>query len=166
MIHPLFEIAVSVRGFIEPIWHEWHRASGGPPPKVAAASTCGRSSLFLVEVLHHAGLDAEWQSGTPRLSEAGPELGPYGFFTGRRWESHAWVRCGAHIIDITADQFGADRIIVTAADDARYRVGERDTALPAYVAARRAAVDAMWRRWLAHCAGANDAQTERCEPSR
>lgn len=149
MIHQLFEVAVSARRFIEPIWHEWHLAWGPNPPTVASRFTCGRTSLFLVDVLRHEGKAAEWVSGVPRLAEEGPELGPYGFFFAGRWESHAWVRCGAWIIDITADQFGADPVIVTPAIDRRYSAGNRDTALPIHVAARRRAVDELWPRWLA-----------------
>lgn len=150
MIHRLFQIAVSARRFLEPIWHEWHAAWKGPVPPVASTFTCGRSSLFLAEALRHEGFEAEWQSGTPRLSESGPELGPYGFHTGTRWESHAWVCSGGLIVDITADQFGAEPVIVTPASDARYGAGDRDTALPIHIAARGRAVDEIWPRWLVH----------------
>ncbi|WP_348534815.1 hypothetical protein [Hyphomicrobium sp. D-2] len=105
----------------------------------------------MVEVLRHRGLPATWISGTPRLDEAGPELGPFGFFDGSRWQAHAWATCGGLIVDITADQFGADDVIVTPQDDPRYRAGTGDTALPQFVAARRIAVDAIWPRWLSHC---------------
>ncbi|WP_157066574.1 hypothetical protein [Hyphomicrobium sulfonivorans] len=61
------------------------------------------------------------------------------------------------IVDITADQFGADDVIVTLQNDPRYRAGARntpagDTALPQFVAARRIAVDEIWPRWLSYCA--------------
>nr|WP_276509955.1 lasso peptide biosynthesis protein [Hyphomicrobium sulfonivorans] len=140
-----------------PVWLEWHQARGGQPPTVASRHTCGRTSLFMVEVLRHRGLPATWMSGTPRLDEAGPELGPFGFFDGSRWQAHAWVMCGGMIVDITADQFGADDVIVTLQNDPRYRAGARntpagDTALPQFVAARRIAVDAIWPRWLSYCA--------------
>jgi hypothetical protein len=149
MRQQLFEIAVSARLFIEPIWHEWHRALGSHPA-IASRHTCGRSSLFLVEALRHEGVAALWVSGVPRLSEQGPEIGPYGFYAGDRWESHAWVSCDAWIVDITADQFGADPVVVARAGDSRYSAGERDTTLPAHVAARRKAVDDLWPKWLAH----------------
>jgi hypothetical protein len=150
MIHQLFQFAVSARRFIEPVWTEWHEAGGSSPPSVASRFTCGRTSLFLVKVLQAEGFEAQWQSGTPRLSEEGPELGPYGFYTGSRWESHAWVCCRALVIDITADQFGAEPIIVTSATDKRYGAGDKDTALPSFIAARHKAVDDIWPRWLDH----------------
>lgn len=149
MIHQLFQIAVSARRFIEPVWDEWHRAHEWTPP-VASRFTCGRSSLFLVDVLRHEGFEAAWRCGTPRLSEQGPELGAYGFDAGSRWESHAWAGSGALIIDITADQFGAEPVIVTTANDPRYSAGERDTALPASIAARHRAVEELWPRWLSY----------------
>jgi hypothetical protein len=148
MIHQLFQIAVSARHFIEPVWDEWHRAQGPDRPSPASAFTCGRTSLFLVKVLQTDGFEAEWQSGTPRLSEEGPELGPYGFHSGNRWESHAWVCCDGLIVDITADQFGAEPVIVTSTTDERYRAGDKDTAPPSSIEARRKAVDDIWPRWL------------------
>lgn len=150
MIHQLFQFAVSARRFIEPVWDEWHRAQGSPPPLVASRFTCGRTSLFLVKVLRTDGFEAEWQSGTPRLSEEGPEVGPYGFHSGSRWEGHAWVRSGGLIVDITADQFGAEPVIVTSTTDRRYGAGHKDTALPSSIAARHKAVDDIWLRWLDH----------------
>jgi hypothetical protein len=149
MRQQLFEIAVSARLFIEPIWDEWHRAQG-IRPAIPMQNTCGRTSLFLVEALRHEGISAAWVSGVPRLSEQGPEIGPYGFCSGNRWDSHAWVTCNAWIVDITADQFGADAVIVASASDGRYSPGERDTALPVHISRRRNAVDELWPRWLAY----------------
>ena len=145
-----FELAVSARSFIEPFWHKWHAARGSDKPDVASKHTCGRTSLFLVKALEQDDIAARWVSGVPRLTEHGPDLGPYGFFTGNRWESHAWVLSSAWIIDITADQFGADPVTVAPCDDERYRAGDRDTALPAHVAARHRAVEDAWPYWLAY----------------
>lgn len=146
----LCDLAVSARCFIEPFWDKWHAARGSDKPDVASRHTCGRTSLFLVKALGHEGIAARWVSGVPRLTEHGPDVGPYGFFAGSRWESHAWAHCGAWIIDITADQFGADPVIVTPFDDQRYRAGGRDTALPAYVEARHRAVEDAWPDWLTY----------------
>ncbi|HWK32476.1 MAG TPA: hypothetical protein VNR51_02185 [Hyphomicrobium sp.] len=81
------------------------------------------------------------------------DIGPFGFFAGGRWQSHAWVRSGDWIVDITADQFDADPVVVTPACDPRYGAGACDTALPEFIAARRRAVDALWPLWLAWRAG-------------
>ena len=90
-------------------------------------------------------------SGAPRLSY-GPECGGFGFFAHDRWESHAWVQSCGWIIDITADQFEADEVIVVPLEDHRYRAGREDTALPSYVANRQKAVDDLLPYWTArHC---------------
>jgi hypothetical protein len=53
---------------------------------------------------------------------------------------------GAWILDVTADQFGAPPVIVAAADDPRYGVGD-DTAPARTRTARRPAVDRLWPQW-------------------
>ncbi|MCB4768242.1 hypothetical protein LGR54_06455 [Ancylobacter sp. Lp-2] len=142
----LWDIAVAARDFLEAIWPEWHSA-WGEAPTVTSRWTCGRSSLFLVHVIEEHGLSARWVSGTPRLGEQEPEIGPYGFFDGRQWQSHAWVQQGGLIVDVTADQFGAAPVLVVAATDSRYGEGHGDTALPASAAARERTANALLPRW-------------------
>jgi hypothetical protein len=149
MYEYLSEIACSARIFIEPVWCEWHRARGLGQPDVASRNTCGRTSFFLVNALQREGLDAEWKTGVPRLSDAGPELGPYGFLVNARWESHSWVECQEWIVDLTADQFGAPPVIVTPSNDVRYRAGT-DTAQPIHVANRQRSAEAIWDQWVLH----------------
>ncbi|MGO4620947.1 hypothetical protein AB4Z34_11225 [Ensifer sp. 2YAB10] len=132
---------------MEPIWLEWHRAWGGDLPALPSQWTCGRSSLFLVRALSTEGFDVVWASGTPRADPNEPEIGPFGFFHEGSWQSHAWVECGDFIVDITADQFGAPPVLVVDRTDTRYNRGDRDTALPEFVLARRRAVDDIWPRW-------------------
>ncbi|GAB4067473.1 hypothetical protein KHC28_17885 [Ancylobacter sonchi] len=150
----LWDIAVAARNFLEAIWPEWHSA-WGEAPAVTSRWTCGRSSLFLVHVLKEQGLAARWVSGTPRLGEQEPEIGPYGFFDGKQWQSHAWVRQGDLIVDVTADQFGAAPVLVVAATDNRYGEGPGDTALPTFAAARERAAKALLPRW--HVSAQRDA---------
>jgi hypothetical protein len=140
----LLALAISVRAFLEPAWRQWQ-----PGVDPASKNTCGRSSLFLERVLRQAGHEASWTNGVPRLSEDGPDLGPFGFFTGVRWESHAWVECGGIIVDVTADQFGAPPVIVTPANDPRYGAQTFETANAEAIAARHRVVDALWQGWLA-----------------
>ncbi len=143
----LTEIATAARAFITPVWREWHAAWGDEQPSIASQNTCGRTSLFLVTVLRHEAIDAQWKTGVPRPAPEGPELGPYGVLVNGRWESHAWVEAAGWIIDITADQFGAPPVIITPIGDNRYRPGDEDTALPRYIANRQKAVDDIWPRW-------------------
>ncbi|MBS7542662.1 lasso peptide biosynthesis protein [Ancylobacter oerskovii] len=144
----LEEIATAVRRFLEEVWPAWH-AARGEAPAVPSRWTCGRSSLFLLRVLDEQGLPGRWVSGTPRLGEGQPEIGPYGFFDGRQWHAHAWVRLGDSIVDVTADQFGAAPVLVVAASDPRYGEGTGDTALPAFAAARERAAAELMPRWRA-----------------
>jgi hypothetical protein len=145
----LWATARAVRAFLEPVWPEWHRAWGGDRPDVPSRWTCGRTSLFLQQVLaDDTGLEATWASGTPRHGPDQPEIGPFGFFTGDRWESHAWVEVErTWIVDLTADQFGAAPIIVTTIADPRYGKGDGDTALPEFREARARAVAILRPRW-------------------
>jgi len=57
------------------------------------------------------------------------------------------------IVDIAADRFGADPVIVTPACAPRYGTGECDTAFAGFIAARRRTVDALWPVWRARRAG-------------
>jgi hypothetical protein len=143
-------LAADVRSFLEPVWPLWHQRSGRPVPTPASAGTCGRSSLFLRDVLRLEGFCAEWTIGNPHRADGGEIGTSEGFFTGMRWESHAWVSCLGMIIDVTADQFGADAIIVTTEPDARYRANGHDAASRSSIEARHSAVAFIWPEWLAH----------------
>lgn len=150
----MHRLALSARAFLEPVWIRWHEARDQHVPLVLSTNTCGRSSLFLRDVLRHEGYAARWVNGVPRPAEDAPCFGPYGFFAGQRWESHAWVVCEGQIIDITADQFGAEPVIVTSLSDSRYSAGPEDTAYPEAVQARFDAVASVWPEWLSYKAEA------------
>jgi hypothetical protein len=141
-------IATRARGFLEPIWQEWHREDG-LNPLMPSMGVCGRSSLFLTRVLQcDFGFEAQWRSGTAGQSQDDTEIGQFGFFTGQRWESHAWTECDNWIVDITADQFEAPGVLVASKSDQRYRASAQDTAHPFYRMRRVNAVEAIWPRWL------------------
>lgn len=145
----LLRLASAARAYLEPVWRTWHQAAGRPIPAPPSTHTCGRSSLFLRNILRAEGHPAEWTNGIARPSESEADRGPFGFFAGRRWENHAWVVSGGLIIDITADQFGAAPVIVTPLADRRYSASGIDTADPRAIEARYAAVQALWPGWLA-----------------
>ena len=135
----LFRLAADARKFLKPAWVRWRQSRGELVPATPSTNTCGRSSLFLRDVLRAEGFSAEWANGVPRRNEGGAEAGPFGFFSGQRWESHAWVVTDDFILDITADQFGAAPVIVTPISDPRYRAGYEDTAMPSAIEA------SIWR---------------------
>jgi hypothetical protein len=145
----LFQIAASARAFLDPIWPGWHQARGLEAPAIPSTHTCGRSSLFLIQVLREEGFPSAWVNGIPRLGEGQPELGPYGFFSGVRWEGHTWVEYGNWIIDITADQFGGAPVIVSSINDPRYGKYTQDTAAAQAISARCKDVESVWPIWLA-----------------
>jgi hypothetical protein len=146
--YQLLVVATTVRRFLEPAWAEWHMATG-EIPDVLSRWTCVRSSLFLQRVLHDdCNVLAKLRNGTPRLSPKGAELGPFGFLSDKKWQSHAWISVGDWIVDVTADQFGASSIIVTARSDPRYCEGGVDTAPPEARSARERAVECLWPLWV------------------
>lgn len=143
----IHRIASAARLFIEPVWPQWHRLRGRPVSHPASRYTCGRTSLFLRDVLRHEGHPAEWMSGTPYAGGSGTPDAPCGFYSGARWEGHAWVISGSTIVDITADQFGCDPVLITSVSDSRY-AGSVDLAAPDAMEARREAVAALWPDWI------------------
>jgi hypothetical protein len=90
---------------------------------------------------------AEWVSGTPYAGRSGVPDAACGFYSGAQWEGHAWVVSGDIIIDITADQFGCDPIVITTISDTRY-VRSVDLADRAAMKARNEAVAALWPEWM------------------
>lgn len=135
----LRELVTAVRHFMPDIWHGWHREYGRPTPSVLSTGTCGRTSLLLRTILVSEGFDAVWCNGA--VADGG------GFFDGHVWHAHAWVMSNDLIIDITADQFKAPPVIVTAADDPRYRATGVDPALPEWRDRREKAAQAAFVLW-------------------
>lgn len=128
----LLPIATKARSFLERVWPIWHKAMGSKPA-VISSGTCGRSSLFLQRVLKDDhGVASTWVTGK--------------FMNAGNPERHSWLKVGGQIIDITADQFGLDPIIVVPANDERYIPGD-DTATPDFRAKRERNVTAIWPDW-------------------
>jgi transglutaminase-like putative cysteine protease len=138
----LTALTQEVRAFLEPHWAEWHGRSGSPEGRrTLSEGTCGRSSRFLYELLRARGIPAEPVFGSPVECDCG-------FRTERGWKGHGWVQCHepACIIDVTADQFGAEPVIVTAPDDPRYRAGH-DVAGQGWMAERERVAKELMRAW-------------------
>ncbi|WP_319825504.1 transglutaminase domain-containing protein [Thalassovita sp.] len=133
-------IAKQVRRFLEPRWEEWHRHEGSPRLQAPSQGTCGRSSLFLREVLRAEGLMAEFVAGSP--SE-----GQEGYWLGGAWHGHAWVEVEGWIVDVTADQFGAPPVIVSPVGISRYRAGV-DASEPQFLARRQKVARELMNDWM------------------
>ncbi len=135
------EIATRVRAFLEPRWDDWHRHEGSPSLRTPSQGTCGRSSLFLCQVLRNNGLDAKFVAGTP--SE-----GSQGYWTDGNWHGHAWAEVDGWIVDVTADQFGAPPVEVVPVGVPRYRAGE-DTSEPQFLMRRQRVAHSLMAEWKA-----------------
>ncbi|MBK0024510.1 hypothetical protein IAE29_24935 [Ochrobactrum sp. S46] len=92
------------------------------------------------------GHPAEWASGTPYAGKGSLSGAARGFYTGMQWEGHAWVVSGDIVIDITADQFGCDPIVITTVFDTRY-VESIDLADPTAIKARHETIAALLPEW-------------------
>ena len=132
-----------VRHFMPDIWRAWHAAYGRPEPFPLSAGTCGRTSLLLQKILEAHGYAVRWCTGSA--------LDDCGFFDGQVWRGHSWLVCDSLIIDITADQFGAAPVIITPANDQRYRESRADPASDVSRARREVAVSEAMVLWRQHC---------------
>lgn len=118
--------ACDVRAFLEPVW-EWIRTSRTDEP--LSTGFCIQASMLLKHVLSRRMPNGRWDlaAGHPAYGPEGyrgPDAyGPGGFMAqDGTWCDHHWVvgRAGSVIVDITADQFGDDPVIVTMVGDRRY----------------------------------------------
>ncbi|MEP3048753.1 MAG: hypothetical protein ABJL55_15560 [Roseibium sp.] len=147
-IAELAKIAAIARTFLLTVWPTWQPEDAAADRNLSE-NTCGRSSVFLCKLLRDQGHSADFVSGNPLngpLSEEG--TAEEGLFDGHRWCSHAWVRSGSYIVDITADQFGLPPIIVTDHRDSRYRMSTKDLATPEAQARRHKTAEKLWPKWL------------------
>lgn len=111
-----------IRGFLEERWVAWGRERDRPVTR-DGEGMCRFTSAFLI-----AALGSHWQfsGGFPEYwdFESGamkPRASGGGYFDGEKWHAHHWVTNGRLIVDLTASQFGAERILVVPADDSRFR---------------------------------------------
>jgi hypothetical protein len=102
-----------LREVLKSFWARWAEEKGRPEA-ATGATMCRFTSGFLSEVL---GWNWRVQGGDP--NHYGEDAG---FFDGTTWQGHYWVSDGQRIVDLTANQFGAEEIVITSVDDPRYRV--------------------------------------------
>jgi len=141
-------LAACLRSTLEGTIDEWRRKSGCPAPAGSPATTnlCRGAAYGALLVFrehlpqvawHLAGgwgieaLSMTMPDGTPRPDVEGridTFLWPGGMADANgRWQGHFWIEgtIGEDgprmIVDLTADQFGYGCVVVTGADDPRYR---------------------------------------------
>jgi hypothetical protein len=111
------------RNFLEPRWLSLHQSWGEPLVEKPSRYMCRYTSIFLKEVLN-AATPESWRlvAGRPvRQEQEGTEAGGFGFCTSSGlFFDHCWVQSVDLIVDLTADQFGADAVIITPVKDCRY----------------------------------------------
>ncbi len=128
----LVTIATSARHFLEPCWLTAHQSWEDGIPTPLSCWMCRYSSLFLTHVLLEHKLPCQIVAGRPQQSANGGS--DAGIWANGIWNDHCWVHCWLEhqqfILDVTADQFGYDPVIVSDALDQRYQanLSEQDMA--------------------------------------
>jgi hypothetical protein len=119
----LLSLCWQFRRFLEPRWCLLHQSWGDPQPETTSRYMCRYTSIFLKAVLNTDACPS-WRlvAGRPIVKESeGTENGCFGFRTpSGLFFDHCWVQSSKLIVDITADQFGAEAIIITPVSDPRY----------------------------------------------
>jgi hypothetical protein len=123
MYQELFELCWEARKFLEPRWFSLHQLWGDSQPETLSKFMCRYTSIFLKAVLS-PNSQPSWRlvAGRPILKEyEGTAKGYFGFCTSTGlFFDHCWIQLGGLIVDITADQFGAEAVIITSVGDPRY----------------------------------------------
>ena len=116
------ESLIKYRAFLKTVWLLSHQEWGAVPP-VLSTHMCRYTCLFLQKRLRQDhGLAAKIVTGRPAEDSNGTSQGKFGFQDRQgNWHDHSWLVIDDQIIDLTADQFEEDEIIVTSVSDKRYR---------------------------------------------
>lgn len=117
----LQETIYKIRKYLEPRWKTSHQ-NWGPEPKLLSKHMCRYTCIFIKALLPTSSF-YPWTivGGRPEKEREGTPNGRFGMRAENGcWFDHCWIRNDKQIIDITADQFGYERIIIASADDDRY----------------------------------------------
>ncbi len=130
LIHDLEEY----RHFLEDMWHRTHK-EWDKMPDILSTHMCRYTCLFLQHVLQKdKGISAQIVTGCPQEILNGTRDGQYGFQDKKgNWHDHSWLVINDIIVDLTADQFGADPIIITSSMGSKYNPSHDQTAFAARV---------------------------------
>lgn len=153
-IRPLLEEARAwMEGTLWPAFLRNLKENATPPGQPASLGMCSIATPALVEILTAELPDGEWRANGGHPTVAYRKIAAREFrkafydldggmwdYRRQAWDGHYWVEGKLDgrdvIVDLTADQYGWDPVIVTTADDMRYRasyrgsVVKRDTSRP------------------------------------
>ncbi|MCC2917687.1 hypothetical protein EKO17_21050 [Enterobacter hormaechei subsp. xiangfangensis] len=91
-------------------------------PGVSTEGTCAYSTVLVKMML-------ESRTGYKVTQKGGDGQGDGGYFDAAGGHGHYWVEvdtaAGAYVVDITADQFGADPVVVVPASNPQYVPGDQ-----------------------------------------
>ncbi len=147
-------LAGEVRDFLVPMWEArhaelraWHECARDTPypHSLPSGGMCRWTSIVLAKVLRdatgHPWRLAGGEPWPPRLPTGGMR-DPSG-----AWRGHYWVECGDALVDVAADQFGHDAVIVERGvhplHDANYTPAE----IRGHVADSKVTADLWLRAW-------------------
>ena len=140
--HDLLTLAHDLRRQLEPHWRAWKTEKGKPTDAPTSHGMCRFTTAYLLCALPAHGLRVRPRAkgGMADFHPADPGQLPR--FDGRPggfqdadglWHDHTWLEVtlteGSYILDLTADQFGAEPVLLVPAGDRRYRANWRDAAI-------------------------------------
>jgi hypothetical protein len=85
-------------------------------PTPVSQDMCRHTTLFMLQLLEQAG-DKRWLVAGGFINHRN-DPGIYG--ESGLWLQHWWLENGEHILDLTADQFGWECVVLAPVTDARY----------------------------------------------
>lgn len=167
----MLALVTEARAFLEPRWISFQRddkTAGEPISTPSSKNMCRLSARFLLHVLEEAFPDDEWSivggAATPGEDTCGQWGGKHAGMQDTRglWHGHYWLEnLDGLVVDITADQFDWEPVIVIQSDDggyARYRANYADWALQEHM--RRVAwMSSVWLNEWKHRNDASPAPT-------
>lgn len=150
-LHPyLLGILQPYRIFLENIWIETHKEwNNSIVPVPASFHMCRYTCLFLQYILNKEhNIKTDITSGRPSEEHNGTTKGQYGYRDANHHiHDHSWLLYNdTIIIDITADQFGDQAIVITPINDDRYRASPNQDAFKSDFMTLQKRV----QRWITH----------------